>query len=168
MKLCIKSTSKIMKFFQIIFLLSIASNTYSQVDKLPKPTASFYAIIVSDIEASSNWYSKAFGFEVLNKMELEERGIKQANLKCGNTLLELIELDNSLSQDEMLENRQKGTKMQGFFKFGLTVAEFDKWFKHLNTLKVEFNGTVVNDPDTNKKMVIVKDPDGNRIQLFEQ
>lgn len=51
--------------------------------------------------------------------------------------------------------------MQGFFKFGLTVTEFNKWVEHLKTVKVEFNGTVISDLGTNKKMVIVNDPDGN-------
>jgi len=33
--------------------------------------------------------------------------------------------------------------------------------------KVDFNGGVVEDPVSGKKMVIILDPDGNRIQLFE-
>ena len=150
------------------YLILISFISYSQNESLPKPEAYFSAIIVNDIDTSIIWYSNNFGFKVLNKIASKERGFKQANLKCGNILIELIELKSSLSPKNLLKNHPKKTKIDGFFKFGFLVSEFDNWVKFLKQSKVEFYGTVVIDDQSGKKMVLVKDPDGNRIQLFEK
>ena len=41
------------------------------------------------------------------------------------------------------------------------------WSEKTAKMEAEFHGNVVTD-DTGKRMVIVLDPDGNRIQLFEK
>jgi len=105
---------------------------------------------------------------VLNKVESEERGFKQANLNRGDVLIELIELNSSLTPKKLLENQPKKTKIDGFFKFGFRVTEFDKWVDALKKLKVEFYGDVVTDGLSGKRMLLIYDPDGNRIQIFEK
>ncbi len=152
----------------LIFIILISFKGFSQDKPLPSPEAYFSAIIVSDIESSIDWYSNVFGFKVLSNVESEERGFKQANLKCDNILVELLELKSALTPENVLENYPKGSKINGFFKFGFIVSEFDAWVEHLKELNVEFHGNVVIDPLVNKKMLIVKDPDGNRIQIFEK
>ena len=156
------------KAILLFFLFTYSSFCSSQAKSLPKPEAHFSAIIVSDIERSINWYTTSFGFKVLNKVVSEKRGFKQANLKCEKILVELIELNTSLSQKEVLKSHPKKTKIDGFFKFGFIVSEFEKWIAHLKQLKVEFHGTVVTDSISKKKTVLILDPDGNRIQLFEK
>jgi catechol 2,3-dioxygenase-like lactoylglutathione lyase family enzyme len=158
-----------MKRSIIIFNLILVSFIgYGQSDSLPSPEAYFSAIIVSNIDSSIIWYSSNFGFEVLNRIELEEKGIKQVNLKCGNILIELIELKSSLSPKSLLENHPEKTKINGFFKLGFLVPEFDKWVNALKQSEVEFYGEVVKDNLSGKRMLLVMDPDGNRIQLFEK
>lgn len=130
--------------------------------------AYFSAIIVSDIDTSIRWYSSVLGFEVLNKVESEERGFKQSNLKRGEILLELIELDHAVSPSEVIPNYDSKTRLNGFFKVGFRVSNFEKWMDHLINTKVNFYGNVVNDPNTDKKMIIITDPDSNRIQIFEK
>jgi len=158
-----------MKQTLIVFnLILVSLFSYGQNETLPSPEAYFSAIIVSDMESSITWYSTNFGFKVLNKIESEEKGFKQANLKVGNVLIELIELDSSLSPIDLLENHPKKTRIDGFFKFGFLVSEFDTWVEYLKQSKVEFYGSVVTDNLSGKKMLIIKDLDGNRIQLFEK
>lgn len=141
---------------------------YGQSGSLPSPEAYFTAIIVSNIDSSIIWYASNFGFEVLNRVELEEKSLKQANLRSGNMLIELIELKSSLSPKTLLENHPKKTKINGFFKLGFLVPEFDKWIDSLKQSDVEFYGEVVIDDLSGKRMQLVMDPDGNRIQLFEK
>lgn len=152
----------------ILFLVFTSSVSNSQNDSLPPPEAYFSAIIVSDIESSIKWYSNIFGFKVLKSVESKERGFKQTNLKRENTLIELIELNSSVTPESLLESYPKKTKINGFFKFGFLISEFDKWVNFLKQSKIQFNGTVVIDPISEKKTLLVKDPDGNRIQLFEK
>ena len=152
----------------LLNLILISFICYGQDESLPNPEAYFSAIIVNDIESSITWFSNNFGFKVLNKIESEEKGFKQANLKCGNILIELIELKSSLSPGSLLENYPKKTKIDGFFKFGFLVSEFEKWVEYLKQSKVEFYGDVVTDNLSGKKILLIKDPDGNRIQIFEK
>lgn len=156
------------KSFIILYFILVSYISYGQTESLPDPEAYFSAIIVNDIESSIKWYSNNFGFKVLNKIESEEKGFKQANLKCGNILIELIELESSLSPESLLENYSKKTKINGFFKLGFIVSEFEKWVDYLKQSEVEFYGDVVTDNLSGKRMLLIKDLDGNRIQIFEK
>lgn len=158
-----------MKNAILIVTLLLASNICnSQSTKLPNPAAYFTAIIVNNIDTSISWYSEILGFEVIDETEVANRGLKQANLKRGNIHIELIQISTSVSSTTLLEERPQGTRVQGFFKFGIMVNDFDLWMDHLNNVDANIHGSVVTDPTSNKKMVIIKDPDGNRIQLFEE
>jgi len=124
----------------------------------------FAAFIVKDISTSIDWYTNKLGFEIINETNLEERGIKQANLKLGNTNIELIESTKSI---DPFENNTKKGLVQGIFKIGFVVSDFDKWKNHLIEQQLITEKDIVTNPIDNKKMLIIKDPDGNRIQLFE-
>ena len=56
----------------------------------------------------------------------------------------------------------------GLFKIGFVVTDFEKWVDHLIDKEVDFCGNIVTDDNTEKRMVIITDPDGNRIQIFEK
>ncbi len=164
------SSSLVFKRFFLLPALLFHLSLSIQAQGCP-PTdiqASFMAIIVHDIDLSIKWYSEKLGFELVNRADLEDRGISQANLKQTDTHLELIQTKDAVSIQTLLDGQQKGTKVEGLFKFGITIPHFDEWMKHLEEVKTEFHGDVVRDPVTSKRMIIIKDPDGNRIQLFEE
>ena len=147
-----------------IFMVNIGN---AQSSKLPELRASFLAIITSNIDSSTNWYTSKLGFELVNRVDNVERGFKQANLTRGDILLELIELKVAIDRNEVLKENPRA-RISGYFKFGFTVKEFDVWANYLKEAGVEFNGRVVQDQTSGKKMLIIKDPDGNRIQFFEE
>ncbi len=120
------------------------------------------------MEVSSTWYQNTLGFEILNETHNAERGFKLQNLKHGNVHIELIEIKGTMAPTTLLENEPKGSRVGGFFKFGMKVSDFDQWVSHLTDSKAEMHGEVVIDPISEKRMLIIKDPDGNRIQLFEK
>ena len=158
-----------MKKQLIVFILAcLPFIGYSQSNELPDPEAYFSALIVEDIEKSITWYTANLGFKTLNKVVSEESGFKQANLKRGNILIELIELKTARTLKESISNYNSKTRTIGFFKIGFQVSDFDKWIHHLKKNEVSFHGRVVTDDQSGKKMTIIKDPDGNRIQLFEK
>lgn len=128
----------------------------------------FSAIIVSDIENSIDWYSKRFNFKVVSKTDLEERGFKQANLKTDSILLELIEIEGTFDAKKAVEENTEYKFVKGIFKIGFQVNDLNFWIEHLKNEQTDFFGDVVSDPNSGKKMLIIKDPDGNYIQLFEK
>lgn len=157
-----------MKRFIIILLFAlIPVTTYTQARVLPDPKPYFTAIIVSDIDASIQWYSDTLGFKVLNQTRDEVRGFKQANLTRGDVHIELIALKTAITPEAVLSERPDKKQIGGYFKIGFRVSDFDRWMAFLTQAGVKFHGDVVRDPSSGKKMIIIKDPDGNRIQLFE-
>ncbi|MDT0606015.1 VOC family protein [Croceitalea rosinachiae] len=156
------------KLFITLFISFLSLQGYAQAVKLSDPEAYFSALIVENIENSITWYTNNIGFEILNKKEYPEAGFKQANLKRGNVLIELIELNSAISPKDAIANYNSKTRITGFFKIGFLISDFDKWISHLTTQRVEFHGTIVNQQESHKRMAIIKDPDGNRIQFFEK
>jgi len=156
------------KLLIILILTYLPFIGHSQSDILSDPEAYFSALIVNDIENSIFWYTDNLGFTVLNQNEFQKLGFKQANLKRGNILIELIELSTAISAKDVVPNYNNKTRIIGFFKIGFLVSDFEKWINHLTLKKVDFHGKVVIDNISGKKMVIIKDLDGNRIQIFEK
>lgn len=127
----------------------------------------FAAIIVNNIENSIGWYESNLGFKMINKTDNEAFGLKQANLFKDNCHLELIALKSAIDARSEIDNFTEKTKLVGLFKIGFKVNQFDSLVKRLKDHDIRFKGDVVTDPVTDQRMVIVLDPDGNRIQLFD-
>ncbi|MDW3210386.1 MAG: VOC family protein [Reichenbachiella sp.] len=157
---------RILIYIWLIFVLSMSS----QAQNTPPNdlTPYFNAIIVSNMDSSLVWYQQTLGYEVLNSKQFPEMGFKQANLKKGNASLELIELNSAIDPKELILNYDSKTKVLGLFKLGFQVDDFDLWIAFLKLKQVSFNGGVVKDETTGKRIVIILDPDSNRIQLFER
>lgn len=146
-------------------LLAIPANGQTPLSNLEP---SFFAIIVKDIDRSISWYSSALGFEILNKNVVQDRGLSQANLKRGSAMIELIALDSAISPNELAPEGSKPLRIIGLFKIGFSTPNFDEWVEQLKSFDAKIQESVVKDPNTGQRMVIIKDPDGNRIQLFEK
>lgn len=152
----------------LLCLVTLPSVCSAQTDALPPLAPYFSALIVENIDTSISWYTNTLGFEVLNNKDYPEMGFKQANLKTGQTAIELIELNRALSLPDVLPDYNKKTRTIGIFKIGFSVADFDRWLLHLEAAGANFYGHVVKDKTSEKKMIIILDPDGNRIQIFEK
>jgi len=152
----------------LIIFLAVGRTSIAQLKGVENPEACFAAIIVSDIDTAIAWYTGMLGFEVVNQNHLPQRGLRQANLKSGTTALELIELQQVIFTNEILAQKPPGTRIGGFFKFGFKVSKLHRWVRYLKKAGVQLQGDVVVDPVSGGKTVVVLDPDGNRIQLFER
>ena len=158
-----------------VFILSLMMTTISGCSHSQKtetgpydPQLSFVALMVTEIDTAISWYMENLGFTLLNRVDNQQRGFSQANLKKGGIMLELIETQTTLSQKALLTDYPVRTRIAGIFKVGFTVTDFDGWIQHLTSAQVNFRGDVVVDQESGKRMVIILDPDGNRIQLFER
>lgn len=156
------------RLFFLSALMFLTQSGFCQSNSLSDPEPYFSAIIVKDLNTSLDWYSEVLGYEILNNKNFPEMNFKQANLKRGDSAIELIELGSAISPAEVISDFNSKSKLIGLFKIGFRVENFDKWIKHLEQSKVNFHGRVVIDELSGKRMVIFKDPDDNRIQLFEK
>ena len=128
----------------------------------------FSAVVVSNIDSSIAWYKKVLKLELRNRTDAPERGFIQANLHNKEMLIELIQVDSSLSGSSILEKHPQKTRIRGFMKFGFVVKDIDGLFQQLKDQNIKFTGRMVTDPVNNKKTFLVNDPDDNLIQFFEQ
>ncbi len=147
-----------------VSLLLAAQLSYTQSPAQPY----FSAIIVSNLDSAMAWYTQVFKLDTLSQLDLPERGIRIANLQGERMLLELIEFEQLLTPTGVLSEAPKGTRLSGWFKYGFAVPDFDEWMEHLKAQEVTFYGEVVTDPNLDKRMIIVLDPEGNRLQFFEE
>lgn len=159
--------SEKMKRFLLIILLATSCQILKAQSSTDPEHGFFFALIVEEMETSIEWYQDVLEFEIQNQREISEMGLKQANLKRGSIKLELIELASAIDPDEFLTDENKGKRRIGIFKVGFTIPDFDKTIDHIKESSAKLNGDVVTDPISGKKMAILLDPDGNRIQLFE-
>ena len=154
-----------MKVPFLVFLVSMTCVANCQNPEVLKPY--FSSIIVSDMNQSLDWYTK-LGFEIVSRNEIKERGLKISNLKSEFGHIELIELRASASPKDLLEGFPDISRMQGFFKIGYVTTQFDDWIEYLQDQSMAVKEDVVEDPVSGNRMIVFKDPDGNRIQIFEE
>jgi catechol 2,3-dioxygenase-like lactoylglutathione lyase family enzyme len=128
----------------------------------------FTALTVKNIDSSIHWYSSALELRLRNRVDNAERGFKQAILVNDGIMIELVELAKGIAPDSVLARYSRGSNFQGFTKFGLAVPDIEKLFKQLSSAGIKLHGKMVTDPIDQKKTFLVKDPDGNLIQFFEQ
>lgn len=152
-----------MKTRLFILLFIIASDIHAQELK-----PYFSAVVVNNIDISIPWYKKVLGLELRNRTDAPERGFIQANLFNDQVLIELIQVDSSLSQSSVLEKHPPRTRIRGFMKFGFHVKDIDGVYQRLKDQNIKFTGRMVTDPVNNKKTFLINDPDDNLIQFFEQ
>ena len=156
-----------MKRVRLLLLLGFFSLT-GTCESQEEQNSYFAAIVVTDFERSLNWYTETLDFEIVNQNNYETRGFKQANLKRETVRLELIELSSAVDPMKPYSDQTKKPIMTGLFKIGFSVSDFDAKVETWQSGQTIMSGTVVEDPVTKKRMVILNDPDGNRVQIFEK
>ena len=87
-------------------------------------------------------------------------------LESPNYLLEILELKGSVERSTPLQDKPKGTEMQGHFKIGFKISNANNWITHLKKLNIDVP-QVWTDSETGKKNFLIADPDGNLVQFFE-
>ena len=147
---------------------NLAIHTSGEFVPDTKWPAFFTSIIVLDIEASAEWYQQALDMELIGLNHYPDYGFSQANLRNNDLQLELIQTNKTIAASSILEDSPAKSRISGLFKIGMAIDQFEPNIDRLQTLGVEFQGSIVQDPISGRRMIIALDPDGNRIQFFEK
>ena len=62
----------------------------------------------------------------------------------------------------------KGSQVRGIYKFGFMVDNIEAQVARMSEKGVDFQGDLFDDERFGVKTILVKDPEGNLIQLFEK
>jgi catechol 2,3-dioxygenase-like lactoylglutathione lyase family enzyme len=127
----------------------------------------FSAVVVKNLNESQKWYQSVLNLKIKTDMNDPSHSYHIVILESSNYMVEILELKGSMDRDEALKGKPKGTEVQGHFKIGFKIANVNDWVRHLKSLGIDVP-QIWTDQAIGKKNFLVKDPDGNLVQFFEQ
>ena len=136
--------------------------------KLSHPTVDI-AITCSNFEKSLDFYHNKLGFEIVMDLEIPDNlaqdiglaptGFRQVRLKAGNTLIKLMDIEDSPATPTV--KFSAGVRWLTFF-----VEDIQGAVKNLKQNGIEFLSEPISAPDA-AGVVCAKDPDGILIELVQ-
>jgi catechol 2,3-dioxygenase-like lactoylglutathione lyase family enzyme len=117
---------------------------------------SYFAVIVSDIEGSRNWYQTVLGLKEVNR--LNDRGRYDIiNMAGPGLFVELLKLDAAAARP--------GGQIEGPFKVGMLVDDLTAFAAGLPAVASE--AEIVYDGRASVLLLQLKDPDNNTVQVMQ-
>lgn len=125
---------------------------------------------VADLERASRFWTEAFGFDVVKRLEVPDEGTSQllgiappvglraVYLRRGDFILELL----NYSQAGLEDRGDRVMNEPGLTHISLLVENLDR---SLHAVR-EFGGTVLEETRIGDYAVLVRDPDGQRVELL--
>lgn len=123
----------------------------------PRATGAFFAVVTPNLKNATAWYTEKLGLKVA-------KPIPEANI----VILEGEGLIVELQQPAGAPVRPAGSSTQGLMKVGFIVQDYEKALAELQIRKVEVAYGPYPAASGQRANVIIKDVDGNLIQLFGQ
>lgn len=129
----------------------------------PRPSVdasgAFFALTVRNLDSASAWYADKFGLRTTMTVP-RTNGVAVRVLEGNGLIIELQQRDRAQALPGDAGDRY------GFFKAGIIVADFDRTLaelraKHAAIAYGPFTGGAGQPPN-----VIIRDPDGNLVQLI--
>jgi len=121
-----------------------------------EPDGGYFAIIVSDLEQSRAWYTSTLHLDQISRLTDESGRYDIVNLSRDGLFVELLELEGALARPD--------GRLRGPFKVGFMVADLGAF---LSALPTDFERPeVIKDPKNGLRMVQLRDPDGNVVQVM--
>ena len=130
------------------------------------PEKQFFALSVSDLEASAAWYVKVFELERLGGSESPDGSSRNVIVGNDDFVIELIHHRDAKPLAQWSPEANRTYLAYGIFKVGLYVENFDRAVEHLRAQQVDLAGDVRDDPRYGVRFILFRDPDGNFLQLY--
>jgi catechol 2,3-dioxygenase-like lactoylglutathione lyase family enzyme len=140
-------------------------STASTSSPLMTATGAFFALSVADINASAKWYSEKLGLKVAMQAPKQDKAAVIV-LEGGGLIVELIQHDDALPLSKAAPAVKGNLLIQGIFKAGVIVEDFDKTVAMLKERKVEIAFGPFPAKANQRANVIIRDNAGNFIQFF--
>ena len=154
-------------FFGIVSLFA-----FSQQDQLNNSQSNdlnpfFIGLIVQDVDSTAQWYVDNLGFEIYKMDEAPEYGVKAKFLKIDGFRIEMFQHKDAYNVDQYLPDDRIPMLKQGISKFGFLINDAERLQKDLKVKGVDIYREMFEDSKFGFKFFFVKDPAGNKIQIFE-
>lgn len=128
-------------------------------------SGAFFALSVSDVDASAAWYSEKLGLKIA--MQPQETDQATVIVLEGNGLIvELIQNNAAQSLNEIDPSIKDKTSVHGIVKAGVIVDDFDKLAATLKERNVAIAFGPYPATAEQRANLIIQDNEGNLIQFF--
>ena len=117
----------------------------------------YVAVLVEDVDKSVQWYSAAFGLRELDGSQADDGSWQIVNLTNEHLFVEIIRDDRAQDVD----------RARGFFKVGFRVPDVEVVADRVMQATGE-RPRVIDFPRHEVRILQLRDPDGNIIQLSSQ
>ncbi|MDH3733376.1 MAG: VOC family protein [Gemmatimonadota bacterium] len=126
----------------------------------------FVAVSVADLDESVEWYSDVLGLEVVREAEARDGSARVRLLSGGDVTVELIGHSDPIGIGPEHAN-ERAFRFLGVFKSGLFVEGIEAFHETLVSREVQVDARIVEDEVLGLRTFVFRDPDGNRLQVFE-
>lgn len=134
---------------------------------LIKPVHSVsFCLSVSNLDESVRWYSDVFGFKVQKEQQYPGMSVRLAFLELNGMCMELIESANFIREQRADPPLHAGK--QGVSQLILEIDNVDEAAKKAKEHGITFAYQVTPVPELNMKSFLIRDNDGNIIEIFEK
>ena len=143
--------------------------TEAQAVSPPTPAfnagGAFFALSVSDLDASVRWYSEKLGLRVVMQAPKHERTSVVA-LEGGGLIVELLQNDDAKPLKTLMPSMASDILIHGPFKVGLIVENFDSVVATLRERGIPIAFGPFPASQNQRANLIIRDNSGNLIQLL--
>lgn len=144
-------------------LFVLANNTSANTPVRPV----LIGIYAQNYHGSVTWYSENFGFETTHEVVNDNANLRIGFLDNGAFELEIYSDIVSSPESVRLNRDRFGMPSEGFVKLSLETSDLEKLAHELSANAVEFVREInESDRKPGQSWFMVKDPDGNLIQIF--
>jgi catechol 2,3-dioxygenase-like lactoylglutathione lyase family enzyme len=159
-----RNTEELLKAFVTLALTALlgtgAAAQTAQPDLAFTTQGAFFALSVSDVAASTRWYTEKFGLRVTQQTAKSPGNVGVAILEGGGLIVEILQIDGAAVPGKA------ANMVHGFFKAGIIVDDLNGALAKLKARGVEIAYGPYPASTTQRANAIVKDNAGNLIQLF--
>ena len=156
--------------FRLAFMTAVPTSAAAQLGGPPITVSepAFFAVSVSDLEASTVWYARVFGTETVREVTSRDGRGRARVTVAGDLIVELIAYEGSIGAEDALPEGQHRFALRGLVKTGLFVTDADAAHATLSVGDIDIDDSVAVDNRIDTKTFVMRDPDGNRLQVFER
>lgn len=143
------------------FSVSLSGEKLSWEGKSPQ----FVALSVGDIDSMAAWYETMFDLEPGTVNELQDGAVRQTSLRNEHLIIELVQHDQAASRAS--HDIARSYFIHGIFKVGFFVEDIEHAIATLEKRGATFRGRLMEIREHGVRTILVEDPEGNTVQLFE-
>jgi len=141
----------------LMLLACFATAAHADEAVEAKIVGSYFAMIVSDVEASRNWYQTVLGLKEVSR-STERNRYDIINMAGPGLFVELLELGAAAERP--------GGQIEGPFKVGMLVDDLTAFAAGLPATSAEAN--IIYDQANGVVLLQLKDLDNNTVQIMQR